>query len=93
MMLVVKPLSKYQQIIEYDKILDRILWELWHTGTLAQKLQQYEKRNSLRQDLWDAHRERNKLVHEVGYQPSHDELSRHVIALEREVKRILKRGH
>jgi hypothetical protein len=86
----VRQLPKIQQIIEYDKVLDKILGELGYQGTLADKLRQYQAKNILPQAVWDAHRERNKLVHEVGYELSHRDTDRHVVALEREVMRILQ---
>ncbi len=82
-----------QQIIEYDKILDKILQELWYSGSLAQKLQQYQKKNVLPQSVWNAHRERNNIVHELNYRLPDDVLQRHVIALERQVNQILGRGY
>lgn len=86
-------MPKHEQVIEYDKILDRILRELGYSGTLAQKLQQYQKKNSISQEVWNAHRERNNLVHEVGYQLSQRDVDRHVVALEKAVTNILKRGY
>ena len=89
----VKTLPKNQQIIEYDKILDKILGELGYVGTLAQKLQLYQKSHILPQSVWRAHRERNNLVHEIDYSLPHDEVVRHVNALETEVSKILKRRY
>lgn len=89
----VQSMPKHEQIIEYDKILDRILRELGYSGTFAQKLQQYQKKNNIPQEVWNAHRERNNLVHEVGYQLPHKEIDRHVVALEKAVTNILKRGY
>lgn len=86
-------MSHEQQIVEYDKILDRTLKELWYSGTLAQKLQQYGKKNNLPQSVWDAHRERNNIVHEVNYVLPAQVLQRHVIALEKQVQEILRRGY
>jgi hypothetical protein len=89
----VKKMPHSQQIIEYDKILDKILQELWYSGTLAQKLQQYQKNNALPQAVWNAHRERNNIVHELNYRLPDHVLQRHVIALERQVNQILRRGY
>jgi hypothetical protein len=89
----VKKMPHSQQIIEYDKILDKILQELWYSGSLAQKLQQYQKKNALPQAVWNAHRERNNIVHELNYRLPDDVLQRHVIALERQVNQILGRGY
>ncbi len=61
----VSRLSLPEQIVEYDKILDKILSELGYTGTLAQKMQLYQEKHSLDQSVWDAHKERNKIVHEL----------------------------
>ena len=87
----VKQLPRIQQIMEYDKVLDHILSELGYRGTLSQKMQQYQKKFTIDQSTWDAHRERNKLAHEIGYAPIHRAVDYHVKALEREVERILER--
>lgn len=85
----VKNLPKTQQIIEYDKILDNVLGELGYKGTLAEKMKQYQIKHPLSQTVWDAHKDRNKLVHEIGYQIPENTINRHVHSLEKEVFRIL----
>jgi hypothetical protein len=43
------------------------------------------------ESVWEAHNERDKMTRE-GYEPPHEEVDRHVAALEREVLRILTKG-
>ncbi len=80
------------QIVEFDKILDKVLKELGYHGTLAVKLQKYGKRFPVPQSVWNAHRERNKFVHDLGYSLPHKQLQSHVDSLEQQVYLMLKRG-
>jgi hypothetical protein len=56
-------------------------------------MQQYQKKNILPQAVWDAHKARNNLVHELNYVFPPHELKRHVVALENQVNQMLRRGH
>lgn len=87
----VKKLPKVQQLLEYNSILDDILSKLGYKGTLTEKLQQYETRLSDPETIWKAHDENNKILLEASYTP-HEDTDRHVVALEKEVTRILQQS-
>ncbi len=82
----------HSQIVEFDKILDKVLQELGYSGTLAVKLQKYSKRFPVSQSVWNAHRERNKFVHDLGYGLPQKQLQSLVDSLEQQVYLMLKRG-
>ncbi len=54
-----------QQIIEYDKIYHSILKALWYSGTFWEILKQNPKEIKNIQTIWDVHKLRNSLVHDL----------------------------
>lgn len=54
------------RIMEYDKILDQLLYELKFQGNTADKLKKGGVRFSNTQTLWKYHKLRNTLAHEHG---------------------------
>lgn len=63
------PSQLRQALVEADKLLDHALRDLGITGeSLADRLRTIEKRlqRDVYQNLWEAHKLRNSLVHEVG---------------------------
>ena len=63
------------RIMEADKILDNALKELGYQGSFADKLRKAGPRFSNVQSLWDAHKLRNRLAHEMGVQLRDAEVS------------------
>jgi len=57
-------------IIEADKLLDFTLQKYGYSGNLGEKLKKAEKLFSDKNGIWFAHKMRNKLAHEINYQPS-----------------------
>ena len=56
------------QIMQADKLLDQMLKKRGFDGTLGDKLKKASKMFSDRNGLWEAHKLRNKIAHEVGFQ-------------------------
>lgn len=54
------------RILEYDKILDQLLYRLGFQGSVADKLKRGGTRFSNVQTLWTYHKLRNTLAHEHG---------------------------
>lgn len=54
------------QIMEADKVLDLALRKLHYTGTLGEKLKRAGGRFSQANEVWQAHRIRNRIAHEMG---------------------------
>lgn len=54
------------RILDYDKILDQLLYELGFQGNTADKLKKGGARFSNVQTLWTYHKLRNTLAHEHG---------------------------
>ncbi len=54
------------RILDYDKILDQLLYELGYQGNTADKLKKGGARFSNVQTLWTYHKLRNTLAHEHG---------------------------
>lgn len=59
-----------QQIIEFDKIYHHTLKKLWYTWSFWEILKQNPKEVKNIQEIWDLHKLRNSLVHELR---DHDE--------------------
>lgn len=55
-----------EALIEADKLLDWALAKKGYKGTLSEKLKKTKRLFSDLDGLWNAHRKRNELVHEVG---------------------------
>jgi hypothetical protein len=57
-------------IIEADKLLDFVLKRYGFQGSLGEKLKRADKLFSDINGVWVAHKMRNKLAHEINFQPS-----------------------
>jgi len=66
-----QPLS----IIHADKLLDEALKCLGYYGnTMAERLISAKQKLKHKDDVWQAHKLRNKIVHETAHQPSEKEI-------------------
>jgi len=66
-------------LMNADKLLDHTLGVLGHTGTLGDKL---KKAGPLFHDLngvWEAHKLRNKIAHEIGFKLTTQESAKYLI--------------
>jgi len=77
-------------VIEADKLVDDILQQLGYPGeTMGERLMliKPDQLSSL-QDLWDAHKLRNLLVHEVSYKVKHEQVLAAINAFERVLREL-----
>lgn len=58
-------LSPKQQVIEYDKIYHHTLKKLWYDGTFGEILKAKPKEIKNLNEIWELHKFRNTLVHEL----------------------------
>jgi hypothetical protein len=79
-----------RQILEYDKLLDLCLKEKGLSGSLGAKMKRYGKAFYSENAIWQAHKLRNKLAHELDFKPSKSELQAAKTAFEKELKLMLK---
>lgn len=63
----ISALSPREQIVEFDKLLDLALAKLGKQGTLGEKLKKSESLFKNINNVWRAHKVRNKIAHEVGF--------------------------
>lgn len=59
-----------RRVLEAEKVCDAVLKALDYSGTFAEKLQQAGPRLTHLDDIWNAHRLRNKIAHEVSVRVS-----------------------
>ena len=72
--LLEKDLSK--AVMEADKLLDIVLKRMGYRGTLGEKLRKGGKLFHHIDDVWFAHKLRNRIAHELDHRPSVGELKR-----------------
>ena len=67
------PSQLRQALISADKTLDNALRDLFDGNTLGDRLKLSDKKfdRYLYDDIWKAHKLRNSLVHESGFEPPH----------------------
>lgn len=69
-----QPSQLKQALITADKTLDNVLKDLVEGNTMGERLK-YSKDNfkdwKMYDRVWKAHKTRNSLVHEAGYEPPH----------------------
>ncbi len=78
-----------RRVVEAEKLLAALLGALGFRGTFAEKLRRAGPRLPACDDVWDAHRLRNRLAHEVGVTVSDREAERAVRAFGRAVDALL----
>lgn len=55
------------QVVEADKLLDHMMRKRGFHGSVADNLKQHAKKFSDLENLWQAHKLRNKIAHELDY--------------------------
>lgn len=63
-------------VIDADKLLDFVLQKKGYTGSLGEKLKKAGKILSYINDVWNAHKLRNRIAHEVGFEVTEREARR-----------------
>lgn len=64
------------KMVEADKVLDEALKLLGYTGSLGDKLRSAGPRFRNLNDVWTAHKLRNRLVHELNSRPNAEDVER-----------------
>ena len=77
-----------RKLTEADAIFDRVLAKLGYEGTLAEKLKSAGPRFSNLDDVWEAHKLRNRVAHEPGVTVTEKQLMKVLKAFERAIKSI-----
>lgn len=67
-------------VLEADKLVDFVLKRKGYEGQMSDKLKKAEKIFSNINTLWSAHKLRNKITHEVGFEISKEDAKRALIA-------------
>ena len=73
-------------LMQADKLLDHALKIIGYSGTLGDKLKKSGKLFHDLNGLWEAHKERNKIAHEVGFKLSANESAKHLIKFKNALK-------
>ncbi len=74
------------KMVEADKVLDEALKLLGYTGSLGDKLRSAGPRFRNLNDIWAAHKLRNRLVHELNSQPNAGDVERALRIYERALR-------
>lgn len=81
----------HRQILEADSVLDMTLQELGFQGSLGEKLKKAGKLLPNQNDVWRAHKLRNRIAHEPGTQISERELQVALKAIEEGIKIFMRK--
>ena len=79
-----------QKVLEYDKILDLCLKEKGLKGTTGQKMRKYNKKFLNTNAIWFAHKLRNKIAHEIDFEPSTAEIQKSERVFSKEIRELIK---
>ena len=77
-------------IIQLDILLDKILLKLWYKWSLWEKMKKYGNNFKNQNNIWYAHKVRNKIVHEIDYYLSRKEYGRIENHFKIEINSLLK---
>lgn len=61
-----------EQVLELDKILDKCLSLNKLRGTMGEKMKKYGNKFQNTRNIWNAHKLRNRIAHELNFKPSRD---------------------
>ncbi len=78
-----------RQVMEADKVFDHLMKELGYEGSFADKLKRAGPRFANVEDLWWAHKLRNRLAHEPGMTVTEKDRARSVRAFEKALASLL----
>jgi len=87
-------LNQRNLLIEADKLLDHVFKEKRISGdTMGERLKSTKKLydKKLYNQIWEAHKARNKLVHEIDFKPDIKLLERHFYYLSKAIKQLLEK--
>ena len=79
-------------VLEYDKLLGAVLQEKYNSRENLGQILKIKAKNfdapSLNQ-VWSAHKLRNRIAHEMNFQPNNQEVSQAVYGFKRFISRVL----
>jgi hypothetical protein len=79
--------GKMLSVIEADKLLDKALLELKIKGsTMGERMVSAQAKFSDPDQVWRAHKLRNKMVHESGFKPASNEIKDALLGFKRGLK-------
>ena len=76
------------RVLEAEKILDQAFALVGYRGSFGEKLQKAGPRFPFEQDLWNAHKLRNRIAHESGMAVSEADAARALAAFERALRAL-----
>jgi len=74
----ISSMTKNEQILYLDKILDFALFKLGKKGSFADKLRNSNKLFKDINSIWSVHKLRNKIAHELGFDLSNKEYNKSI---------------
>jgi len=80
----------HRKIIEADKIVDQALYELGYRGSFADKMKKAQARFPNKEQLWQAHKLRNRIAHEMNVQLLPREVQSALMAFEQALKKLCR---
>jgi hypothetical protein len=83
-------LPENNQILEYDKILDLCLKKKGYQGTLGSKMKQYNNKFYNENAIWNAHKLRNKIAHEIQFHATKKEYETSIQSFKKEILLMIK---
>lgn len=81
----------HRRVMDADAILDRALADLGYKGSMADKLRAAAKYLPNIENIWRAHKMRNRIAHEPGLTLTHAQAQLSVSAFERAVLRLCRK--
>jgi hypothetical protein len=78
-----------ERIFEYDKLLDYCLEKKGLEGTIGVKMSLFGESFQDANAIWEGHKMRNRLAHEMNIVPRESEVIKHSQAYEREIRAFL----
>jgi len=82
--------SHKEQIIDFDKLLHKIMQEIWYTWTFWEILKQEPVEIINLNSVWEYHKLRNKLVHDFDLM-TQNTLKQKALAYQKEIKKVLSK--
>lgn len=82
--------SPVQKVLEADKVLDLALTILGVEGSMGEKLKVVGPRFSTIDDIWRAHKLRNRIAHEPGVSITHEEADHAVQVFKKAVWSLMR---
>ena len=84
-----KKVSNKEKIIDYDKLYHKILLKAWYSGSFWDILKKTPREIQNINKIWELHKVRNLLVHEIWY-PKWVDLESTASDYKKEVSKLLK---